>query len=1073
LSHKNKAQEQANDDERRKHARLEASCVHESTLELSSAELAEQLRNLEELRICMDRDAEQLRQLLSEQRAELDREREALERERVRLDLERVRSAHHQRSAKRQQQKQHFDSLLSVSATSSAPATALAHRPLAPEVSTPAIEASVSVNLNGTAPTPASPSSLRRDTPLRLVSSRSCTVPPVGVDIASSQDPLMELFDLPTRQQVSDLEARVSRIEESLTALMDPALVRRQRLRQSTSLSFSDAGSRESTGSQPSNRDIHHSSSSSSSSSSNPSFFFAAHLTPLSGLCAGAPKDRAHFLQSQWLPFIRELRQALLEVQTKSLHSYAPHERMPSQQQIAEWSDRCRKLTEQWYGSGLGSLSAMYEFLMEAANYSGESGYRFEAIPTKRSADGYVRVIDGEIRRELYDKGQLARAGKQSEALSVFDMEGNVIQQQGASPIDNTVLPNVLRPFESKVLLAGGLIKDVFMRIITQRQRDYLLRIGKRLGVDLFQRDPDYVRAVLTRQQQLNDGALFRELEIDQTNFSFRTLLHTGHVVQSWGQLQGEDRENAHRFLLQRLKSAGQRASEPSESFQKTGGSATSSSSAERRSTRSQSNSSGSASSGGGSGGSGSSSGSSSCSGSSGSGSSCGSCSSSSSSSSSPNDPAPKDAIVGQKEIDEDTLDSPSQLLEEFIQFTKANPGKIFRQDKQLHKKLLVLGLWQNELSVAKRSALEKHTVHRHLLFEWTRQVPLVQLQEDGTESTLRLAGATEHSRFRKNGFPYQDAHGMGLSSGGLEESTNGQRTLAYEYGNALPRDARAKLSNWYATDIEKILQEVSILNPRGSLAEILPGEAFHDVGQNPQISSSIGATQHTQISRSSVRVWPLFALENKPTWHEELRAYLDVVQVGASSDAFFVKIRTQYPNSVEIVGLLQDLRLELLRKLGGREVDFNVIAMPDEQGWFIITFAPLAMLYRENIPDDSPIAHNPCTKESSQELVLPYMALDSSSGKGNFCLSSATRWQLALEGKGMLERLYDFCRRPGARHVTRNFLLDRFAFVDRCGTVNGPSPVAVEEDNQSDVFCTLASSCTTMAPCLKLNTNL
>jgi hypothetical protein len=169
---------------------------------------------------------------------------------------------------------------------------------------------------------------------------------------------------------------------------------------------------------------------------------------------------------------------------------------------------------------------------------------------------------------------------------------------------------------------------------------------------------------------------------------------------------------------------------------------------------------------------------------------------------------------------------------------------------------------------VTKRSVLEKHTVHRFLLFEWTRQVPLIQVQEDGTESCLRDTGAIEHSRFRKNGFPYQDAHGMGLNSGGLEESSAEGGALGYEYGNALPRDQHAKLSNWYANDIEKILQEVSILNPHGSLADLLPGEAFHDVGQNPKISSSIGVTQHTQISRSSVRMWPLLALENKVGWY-------------------------------------------------------------------------------------------------------------------------------------------------------------------------------------------------------------
>jgi hypothetical protein len=120
----------------------------------------------------------------------------------------------------------------------------------------------------------------------------------------------MTLFDLPSKQQLTDLEARVARLEETLTALVDPSLVRRQ-LRRSTSLTAGDAsGTRRRSG-------LPRGSDSSGGS---------AHTCALGGLCAGEPKARAHFLQTEWLPFIRELRQALLDVQTKSLHNYSPRE---------------------------------------------------------------------------------------------------------------------------------------------------------------------------------------------------------------------------------------------------------------------------------------------------------------------------------------------------------------------------------------------------------------------------------------------------------------------------------------------------------------------------------------------------------------------------------------------------------------------------------------------------------------------------------------------------------------------------------------------------------------------------
>ena len=62
--------------------------------------------------------------------------------------------------------------------------------------------------------------------------------------------------------------------------------------------------------------------------------------------------------------------------------------------------------------------------------------------------------------------------------------------------------------------------------------------------------------------------------------------------------------------------------------------------------------------------------------------------------------------------------------------------------------------------------------------------------------------------------------------------------------------DPSAKLPNWFSSDFEKVLREVSFLNPRGSRLDHtrLPGETYHDVAQNPVAASSIGATEHTQV---------------------------------------------------------------------------------------------------------------------------------------------------------------------------------------------------------------------------------
>src|SRR3989338_1160544 len=167
-----------------------------------------------------------------------------------------------------------------------------------------------------------------------------------------------------------------------------------------------------------------------------------------------------------------------------------------------------------------------------------------------------------------------------------------------------------------------------------------------------------------------------------------------------------------------------------------------------------------------------------------------------------------------------------------------------------------------------------------------------------------------------------------------------------------MPIDDRAKVANWYCTDIEKILVEAEVFNPRPSLDhqgqpskrfQRLPGECLHDTGQNPKQSSSIGETHHTHISRSMIEDWPVYScLHNNEVWIDELAAYLDIVQVGKEFDSFSLKLRTMHPTNFPILSLLHDLRIELLKKFGENEIDFNVYAGASKTGWFVIIFTPI-----------------------------------------------------------------------------------------------------------------------------------
>ena len=61
---------------------------------------------------------------------------------------------------------------------------------------------------------------------------------------------------------------------------------------------------------------------------------------------------------------------------------------------------------------------------------------------------------------------------------SVFDTS-----KIGESAIDNSVLPTLLTPLESRILLSGGFTRELLLRKVTQRQLNYLNRIGQKFGI--------------------------------------------------------------------------------------------------------------------------------------------------------------------------------------------------------------------------------------------------------------------------------------------------------------------------------------------------------------------------------------------------------------------------------------------------------------------------------------------------------------------------------------------------------------------------------------------------------------
>eukprot|EP01052_Picozoa_sp_SAG31_P056647 SAG31_NODE_16328_length_713_cov_1.169381_1_plen_110_part_10 len=105
------------------------------------------------------------------------------------------------------------------------------------------------------------------------------------------------------------------------------------------------------------------------------------------------------------------------------------------------------------------------------------------------------------------------------------------------------------------------------------------------------------------------------------------------------------------------------------------------------------------------------------------------------------------------------------------------------------------------------------------------RAVDLIAIDDQGTETVLRSRGSDEMSRFRKNRFPYSEAHGLGISTGGATQ------TLEDLHASSSTEMAGGKLENWFASDFEKVTREAEFL--WSGSPQPLPFEQPHEVGQN------------------------------------------------------------------------------------------------------------------------------------------------------------------------------------------------------------------------------------------------
>merc|ERR1712194_400550 len=147
----------------------------------------------------------------------------------------------------------------------------------------------------------------------------------------------------------------------------------------------------------------------------------------------------------------------------------------------------------------------------------------------------------------------------------------------------------------------------------------------------------------------------------------------------------------------------------------------------------------------------------------------------------------------------------------------------------------------------------------------------------------------------------------------------------------------------------------------------------------------------------------------------------------------FFVKLQVAGRlTSPVILQFLVDLRLHLLKTFGGAEsMDFLVTAVGDDNGGFIVLFAPMPHLVKVgDEPPDLASWANPLTGESSESAAIEEARIDFGKGVGQFlCMKPALRAQLLQNGEDTLRRIWAFNRVPGVPEAVRAYCKDKGIF--------------------------------------------
>ena len=828
------------------------------------------------------------------------------------------------------------------------------------------------------------------------------------------------------------------------------------------------------------------------------------------GICTGPPDERCKFVMHCWVPFLTTLDKLGQDVQFRAKEGFlADHRFTLRGRELFELQQRNLGLTERWYGRGRGNICALYRFFVSGMVDSGVVAFRFQTIPLGKSDDGFAECVDTATR----SKAGAVLGTRNQQHVS----RGGMSQKQGESAIDNTVLVNVLSRGEARRLLAGHIVRNALVHFLRLRQKQLLRRVAAHAGLPALDAVnsssggsaqatggiapvsagggaleggllafPNAVRAAL--------GTLTpAELErwgIDNASPSWRSLLETGNLLADWGQLpvgtQFKAEDDIRRSLLQRRAySVLDNSKSDEDQFSRllrwcrehpgrflddnrkqhmlclvaglwSNRIAVITRSMMERLTLAKY---------------------------------------------APISWTRQVPLVSvEAAIAADSSRSASS--DAYVSLAQASGRRSSTTPTSRERVLRRKGVREHSriranecpyfsshgMSICGGGFLERDKRNQKLS---RYSVVPSQSPASSTDTSEVSVGMRTLQTVAEEGSSHAPPPASPLPMN--ERASQGMRfhvqQLALLHELNLPVDPSQRLGNWHLHDIEKVMQEAKVLAPccphrKGAGAQagevlgaisihgleaneavktdvptplpapqLLPGDECYNVGQNPQIGSSIGATQHTQVVLGSLNdVGPVYRLpgvgppqpcaqlcDTRST--PAVSPTVELVQVAESPDSIFVRITCLDPTARPLLQFLSDLRVHVLKNYvsigsaaeGAAEVpilhaDFITRCFSDSGRRFVCMLTPLAAMQLTAGDDGTKIFTNPTTGADSRSVTLPQHKIDFAMSSGRFMQPAGSdAWRLAMkDGRAAVRGVYDFCRLNGARAVVEGFLSER-----------------------------------------------